>query len=700
MKKLMSTRSWMPMASLVLVLFSAGLLSAQNCSGLPAVPDNTVTAVQDRDYMMCQLGRVFPTLPTRQGTAWPWNDPTAPTNAWPTNLSNPEGNWTDKQGHVIVRTAWGNWHTYDAESQYEPDPGVHYPNIPADKLGGAMSGYGDYGPFSNPRYTDIDLLTLKGGAPVEKPEDWWLKRRPEIFNFVQQELYGTPIDPTIPINWTIALGGTGTITATDGLTYQYQDKTFTGIVDISSYPALRNTPRVTATCRYPALATKRVPVVITYGEGTSKFTYTAPYGVGTCSYSPTAVQPDSGNSGALSSYIIGLVNKGAWRKPSDPGTLVAWGWGVSRLIDAFSLDSTFDPDKVGVEGHSRYGKATLVTGAYDDRVTVTWPSDAGAMGTAMARRTYGETLDFVSSSSSEYHWLAGAAMNYAGSVDPDPTKLFPRRVENLDVDAHSTTSLVAPRAFFASNGTDTPAGFGDAWADPRGCYLSGRLASPVWELLGWPGQVIPEGTLFTTSPGYTPPAGCANIAQSGKTACDPSAEAIGGTPPFDQAFISGTVGWRRQKEGHTSTPNWPSFMLFASRYLNDGRPEIPVGQSYVLGTGYANVVGQVQGTDPDSGDKLQDWQVKGGNGAYKFAIDPATGVISIAQPAEIDYAGQQTYTLTLLVGDGKLPSHDQTVTITIPTKLNVCHNGHAISVSKDAVLTHVVEHGDPVGSCQ
>jgi hypothetical protein len=359
---------------------------------------------------------------------------------------------------------------------------------------------------------------------------------------------------------------------------------------------------------------------------------------------------------------------------------------VSRLIDAFANDPDFDADKVAVEGHSRYGKATLITAAYDNRVVVAWPSDSGAMGAAMMRRTYGESLDFVASASSEYHWLSGSAMNYAGAISPNA--LFPRRVEYLDVDAHSTTALLAPRAIFVTNGTDTPPGLGDAWADPRGCFLSGKLASPVWDLLGWKGQIIPPGTVFT-GPGGAIPAGC--------TSCQPAAESIGGTPPFDVAFIEGTVGWRRQKEGHTSVPNWPSFMLFASRYLNDRRPEITPNQSFVLSAGVNNAVGTVQAFDADL-EPIGSWQIKGGTGAYKFAINSATGQITVADPASIDFAGTKSYNLVVIAGDGKLPTHDAVVTINIPEKLTLCHNGHEVSVNNNAVRAHI-GHGDAVGSC-
>ena len=635
------------------ILLSSVPVSAQNCAGLPDFPTAGITAAQDRDRMMCQQGLTYPTLPVRSGTAWPWNDPTAPTNARPTSLANPEGNWTDPQGHVVVRTAWGLWHTYDSDPIYSPSPLQHYnPGStvwPYPTLnGGALSGAGDYGPESNPRYTDIDPLKLEDGTPVSSPEDWWIKRRPEIFNLTQQELYGKPIDPTFAISWTVGAVTTGSTTV-GGVAYPWRQKTFTGTVDKSSYPALRNTPIITAQCRFPAATGRKYPVVVTYGEGTGIFQFTAPHGFGTCSYSPTQVQPDSGGAN-LSSYIIGLVNKGNWRKPDDPGSLVAWGWGISRLIDRFASDPDIESDKVAVEGHSRYGKATLVTAAYDDRVVVAWPSDGGALGTALARRHYGESLEFVSSSSSEYHWVNGKIMNYGGRLYPD--QQFPRRVELLDVDAHTTASLIAPRALFITNGTDTPAGVGDAWADPRGCYLTGKLASPVWAHLGWAGLIVPPGTPFTW-PGVP-----------GNGVFAGPAESTGGTPAFDLALIQGTVGWRRQKEGHTPTPNWPTFANFASRYLNDKRPVITPGQTFNVPDWPGTSVGAAAATDGDASDTLQSWQVTGGTGAYKFQIDPATGQITFDR--SILDGSAKTYTLSLLVGDGKLPSHVETVTINVP----------------------------------
>ena len=192
----------------------------------------------------------------------------------------------------------------------------------------------------------------------------------------------------------------------------------------------------------------------------------------------------------------------------------------------------------------------------------------------------------------------------------------------------------------ANGGTDTPKGFGDAWQDPRGMYLAGKYASPAWEVLGWKGQITPEGTVFTSNP--TP---------------YNSGESIGGTPPFDTAFIDGAVGYHRHVQGHTE---WPVFVQFASKYLNDVRPIITPNQTSKIGL-FSGNVGQVKGT-PGGGGPLQDWQIKGGTGAYAFSIDHKTGVIKVSDPFKLD-PRVKSYTLILMASDGILPSHGTTVAI-------------------------------------
>lgn len=126
-------------------------------SPFPRRPTADTTTTEDREQMLWQLRITSPVLPSRAA------DPNRPPNVWPSDPENPEGNWTDSLGHTVSRAAFGQWITYD------DDTGL---------AGGAASPFGDYGPFSNPRYPDIPLLTFNSGKPVRTAEDWWLRRRP------------------------------------------------------------------------------------------------------------------------------------------------------------------------------------------------------------------------------------------------------------------------------------------------------------------------------------------------------------------------------------------------------------------------------------------------------------------------------------------------------------------------------------------
>ncbi|HKT04862.1 MAG TPA: cadherin repeat domain-containing protein [Rugosimonospora sp.] len=582
-------------------------------SPFPEMPDASITTTQDREQMLWQLGIPVPQLPPRA------TDPNRPPNTTPRDPADPEGNWADPLGHFVTRAAFGQWITYDDD---------------AGLAGGAVSPFGDYGPTADPRYPDIELLRMRDGRPVRTPEDWWLRRRPEILRLVRDNLYGRIPDRSRwpRITWTSGPPSLGTANGVS-----FRDRVITGTIDTSGYPQLRDTPVIQGTLRTPLDAPGPVPVIVTFDPSTSAWRFTAPHGYGLFAYNATALQPDSGGAN-LSSYLIGLINKGRWRAPLDWGALAVWGWGISRLIDYFETDPAVDATRVGVQGHSRFGKATLVAAAYDERIGAAFPSSAGALGTSWARRAWGETLELVSGADTEYHWVAGNIMRYAGELHPG--RYWPRRVARLPVDVHCVLALIAPRVVLTNGGTDTPPGFGDAWTDPRGMYLAGAFSSPAWELLGWPGQVIPPGTVFTSGPG----------------------ESIGGTPPIDVAFIDGTVGWRRHAQGHTPVPDWPSFMELATRHLDGARPVVRPGQLFTLGHGA--VVGTVA-ADGAAGDQLGNWQIIGGTGVGLFTIDRVTGTLSATDPRRLLRARHARFTLRVVVDNRRLTSHPETVTIDV-----------------------------------
>src|SRR6185369_3340358 len=176
--------------------------------------------------------------------------------------------------------------------------------------------------------------------------------------------------------------------------------------------------------------------------------------------------------------IIGLTNKGQPRSPEDWGSLRAWGWGVSCLIDYFAAnpDSGVDATKVCITGVSRYGKAALVTAAFDTRVAAGFVASSGAGGAKLFRRDFGELLENVAARN-EYHWMAGNFLKYAA----DEGKVGKKTAGDLPVDQHQLIALCAPRLCFISNGIPP----GDPnWIDARGSFQAGVLAGPVYRLLG------------------------------------------------------------------------------------------------------------------------------------------------------------------------------------------------------------------------
>ena len=504
----------------------------------PSVPPPDVTAGQDRAQMECQLGVTEPVLPSKLA------DPNAPPNTHPKDASNPEGNWTDDYGHIITRSPWGLWNNYeDALDGFLPggSDGKTLGSPDSWRVFDAPVGSAA-APHSKGQYTPLPLLRMHDGKPVRNANDWWNRRRPQILNDVQTQLYGfTPERSRWPaITWSVSAITTGVQTGSDGKEYAYREKTLTGTVSTAAYPQIRNAPVIRCVLRTPvSTAGTAVPVLIVLGSNAA-FQFTAPAGIGTCGYDPKSVQADNG--AGLTSYVIGLINKGHWRKPSDWGALAAWAWGASRIVDYF--EQTHDPDvdatKLGIEGHSRFGKAALLATALDRRIAFSYPSSAGSGGTSMERRHWGEELENVASTS-EYHWMCGNLFKLVGPLHgAAPGSVakgtyLPRKIEKLSVDAHSLFALAAPRPIFTNSGT------GDSWEDPYGQFLSAWYANPVYELLGAKGLVAPA----------------------------PSAPNLIET---DTDYIDGDIGFRYHDGGHVDRLDFPAFVQFAARHLNSGTP--------------------------------------------------------------------------------------------------------------------------------
>jgi hypothetical protein len=172
--------------------------------------------------------------------------------------------------------------------------------------------------------------------------------------------------------------------------------------------------------------------------------------------------------------------------PHAWGTIAAWAWGVHRAVDYLVTDKAIDRNKIAVVGHSRLGKTALVAAAFDERIALAIPHQAGCGGTAPSRGTVGESVKQINDHFP--HWFCGAF------------KEFNEQTERLPFDQHCLVALVAPRPVLFSNATD------DTWANPAGQFQVLQAADPVYRLLGAGGldaKTMPQpGTLIDSRLGY------------------------------------------------------------------------------------------------------------------------------------------------------------------------------------------------------
>ena len=377
-------------------------------------------------------------------------------------------------------------------------------------------------------------LVMKNGKKVTSTKMWWDKRRPEIVEDFDREVYGR-LPKSIPkVKWEV----TNTVTETVGGATVIT-KTVIGHVDNSSYPGI--TVDIQLSVSTPANAKGSAPIIMAFGAapvagrgpagpppGGGQGAPTGPtwqqqvveQGWGYATLVPGSIQADNG--AGLTKGIIGLVNKGQPRKPDDWGSLRAWAWGADRAIDYFETDKAVDAKRIGIQGHSRYGKATVVAMAYNPRIAIAFVSSSGEGGAKLHRRNWGEIVENVAAAN-EYHWMAGNFLKYAG----------PLKWSDLPVDSHELVAMCAPRPVFLSAGNSVdPAidiGNSDAWVDAKGTFLAGVGAGPVYRLLG-------KKDLGTSE-----------------------------FPPINTGIMEGTLTFRQHSAGHTPSPNWPAFIAFAAR---------------------------------------------------------------------------------------------------------------------------------------
>jgi hypothetical protein len=399
--------------------------------------------------------------------------------------------------------------------------------------------------LANPFPILPDVLTLKNGKKVKDAKTWWQKRRPEIVEDFEREVLGR-IPRNVPkVTWTVK-----EMTEAKIGDYPVIGKQLVGRVDNSSDPSINVDIQMILVT--PADARQPVPVMIMFGFGRMPGA-PPPAGFGGRGFgpppsgsdppateqliadgwgyaflNPNSVQADNG--AGLTKGIIGLVNKGQPRKPDDWGSLRAWGWGASRALDYLETDKAVNAKQVGIEGVSRYGKAALVTMAFDQRFAVVLVGSSGEGGAKLHRRNFGEAVENLTGSG-EYHWMAGNFLKY-GAAEAD---FGSKNAGDIPVDAHELIALCAPRPTFISYGIPEK---GDAkWLDQQGSFMAAVAAGPVFRLLG---------------------------AKDMGTSDDYTKEKM---PPVNVGLLDGQLAWRQHDGGHTDGPNWKYFIPWADKYL-------------------------------------------------------------------------------------------------------------------------------------
>jgi lysophospholipase L1-like esterase len=412
----------------------------------------------------------------------------------------------------------------------------------------------NYDPAKANPYPDWpDPLVLRDGRAVTTPETWWEERRPEIVEDFEGEVYGRVPEGVPGVTWEV----TETVETTVG-GQPVLARRVIGHVDNSPHPSI--TVDIEMAVVLPVNATGPVPTLIMFGWGNMpdepvwRFPGAqepaAPpsteqliaAGWGYVSLKPNSIQADNG--AGLTEGIIGLTNRGRRRTPEQWGALRAWAWGAARALDYLETLPAVDARRVGIEGVSRFGKAALVTMAFEPRFAVVLVGSSGEGGAKPHRRHFGEAVENLTGSGA-YHWMAGSFLKYGAAE----ASFGSMNAGDIPVDAHELIALCAPRPTFISYGIPEK---GDSlWLDQQGSYMATVAAGPVFRLLGARDLGVSEDY---------------RVAQK---------------PPVNTGLLEGELAWRQHDGGHEDRSNMSFFLAWANRLLGFTPPETPADQPRV-----------------------------------------------------------------------------------------------------------------------
>lgn len=303
-----------------------------------------------------------------------------------------------------------------------------------------------------PKYTLPDPLLSLSGQKISNSESWETLRRPEIINLFKTYVYGHE-----------SIGRPATMSWSE-IEREEIDSTFSIhkrieiLLDGKTFG-----PKITLEISLPKSETP-VPVFV-YLSRRHNPEILLKRGYGLVTFNPNEFEPDNKETAfekGVRSHFISPEKTSL--DDEDWGTLSAWAWGASRVMDYLETDTEIAKDKISILGFSRTGKAATWAGAKDERFAIVYSGESGCGGAVIVRRGYGETVRAINNYAP--HWFNA---NFKKFIDKE---------ENLPVDWHMLMALVAPRPLYIATAEE------DRWGDPHGSFLSGKHADPVYALYG------------------------------------------------------------------------------------------------------------------------------------------------------------------------------------------------------------------------
>ncbi|OKI25038.1 cellulose-binding protein [Saccharothrix sp. CB00851] len=282
-----------------------------------------------------------------------------------------------------------------------------------------------------------DPFTRLNGARITSKSDWRC-RRAEIRELAERHVYGDkPAKPS---------SVTGTVSSSNitvNVSHNGRSSSFSASVSLPS-------------------GTGPFPAVVVYGGFGADTAAIRAAGAAVVNFDPYTVgregTPRNNKQGAF--YSV-------YGNTSSTGLLMAWAWGVSRIIDVIEASGgTILRADVGVTGCSRFGKGAFAAGVFDQRVGLTMPIESGTAGVPIHRGIPGEGAQSLSSAYGEQPWFGDAFSPYTGNPNSAP------------IDTHQLVAMVAPRGLLI---LDNPhiANLG-----PRSASVAALGGAEVYKALG------------------------------------------------------------------------------------------------------------------------------------------------------------------------------------------------------------------------